>query len=123
MDNSLTVKERAKAINTLVGKRIRLFRHERGLSQDQVGGHLGITFQQVQKYERGFNRTSAGVLQNLADLYEVAVADFFAPANSNDLRPSSRGELETIRALRKIKSESSIKHLRDTVKFLADLEG
>lgn len=123
MKNELTTKEKAEETNILVGKRIRLFRQQRGLSQEQVGEHLGVTFQQLQKYERGINRTSAGILQNLADLYKVTVADFFAPAKEGGLESFSKVQFQTIRTLHEIKNEDSIKHLRRTIKFLVELEG
>src|SRR5215813_14389623 len=43
-----------------VGRRVRALRMERGMSQTDLGGELGLTFQQVQKYEKGTNRISAG---------------------------------------------------------------
>jgi transcriptional regulator with XRE-family HTH domain len=60
-----------------VGSRLRLRRNLIGLSQDQLGKALGLTFQQIQKYERGANRMGASRLFQVARLLKVPVAYFF----------------------------------------------
>lgn len=60
-----------------IGKRIKLQRLACGLSQTDVAKRLGITFQQIQKYERGVNRVGAGRLQEVANLLGVTPAFFF----------------------------------------------
>lgn len=60
-----------------VARRLRAARLTAGVSQETAGKHLGITFQQVQKYENGANRVSAGSLGMLAQLYKVPVGWFF----------------------------------------------
>lgn len=60
-----------------VGQRMRRARKDRGLSQTQLGDALGITFQQVQKYERGFNRVSASKLFDAAQVLGLPVSFFF----------------------------------------------
>jgi DNA-binding XRE family transcriptional regulator len=60
-----------------VGRRVRTFRLEKGLSQEQLGDQLGLTFQQVQKYEKGINRIGAGRLQRIANILEIPVGNFF----------------------------------------------
>jgi DNA-binding Xre family transcriptional regulator len=60
-----------------VGRRVRTFRLEKRLSQEQLGDQLGLTFQQVQKYEKGINRIGAGRLQRIANILEIPVGDFF----------------------------------------------
>lgn len=54
-----------------VGRRIRLLRVERGFSQEDLGEQLGISFQQVQKYEKGANRLSVGRLADIAKLLKT----------------------------------------------------
>lgn len=75
-----TGKRTVDPIDEYVGKRVRARRKMLGLSQTQVGNHLGITFQQVQKYERGTNRIGSGRLFRLADFLDVDVAYFFEGA-------------------------------------------
>jgi transcriptional regulator with XRE-family HTH domain len=62
-----------------VGRRVRVFRLQKGLSQEKLGDALGITFQQVQKYEKGTNRIGAGRLQRIAEVLDVPVTSFFTP--------------------------------------------
>ncbi|MDE2495642.1 MAG: helix-turn-helix transcriptional regulator, partial [Alphaproteobacteria bacterium] len=50
------------AVDRVIGARIRAYRHERGLSQGDLAAKLGLTFQQVQKYENGLNRVAASRL-------------------------------------------------------------
>jgi transcriptional regulator with XRE-family HTH domain len=65
-----------------VGSRVRLRRKTLGISQGKLGDALGLTFQQVQKYEKGTNRIGASRLQQIAQILQVQVSFFFecAPA-------------------------------------------
>lgn len=67
----------AGPVDMHVGQRIRLRRNLMGLSQEKLGEALGLTFQQVQKYERGANRVSASRLYELARVMDVPVGFFF----------------------------------------------
>jgi len=67
----------ANAYDDHVAKRIRMARKARGMSQTEFGQPLGISFQQIQKYESGKNRVSAGRLFEMANLLEVDVSYFF----------------------------------------------
>ncbi len=64
-------------IDVQVGSRVRLRRNMLGLSQEKLGEALGLTFQQVQKYERGANRISAGCLHHLGRVLDVPVSFFY----------------------------------------------
>jgi transcriptional regulator with XRE-family HTH domain len=68
------------ATDVAVGRRIKSRRLLLGLSQMELGHRLGITFQQIQKYEKGTNRVSAGRLQQIAQLFKVPVSFFFEGA-------------------------------------------
>jgi transcriptional regulator with XRE-family HTH domain len=65
------------AIDAHVGSRLRMRRVEQGMSQEKLAQAFGLTFQQVQKYERGTNRMGASRLQQAADILGVAVSYFF----------------------------------------------
>ena len=67
----------ANTVDTHVGQRIRDKRNERGMSQTEVANALGVTFQQVQKYERGTNRVGASRLFDLSRILSVPVQYFF----------------------------------------------
>lgn len=69
--------EAANPVDVHVGLRVRLRRKQMGLSQERLAEGLGLTFQQVQKYERGSNRISASKLFEISKLLEVPVAYFF----------------------------------------------
>lgn len=73
-------KKRPNPIDIHVGSRIRLRRNLLGLSQEKLGESLGITFQQIQKYEKGTNRVGASRLQAIASILEVPVSYFFQDA-------------------------------------------
>ncbi len=65
------------SVDTHVGQRVRMRRTLLGYSQERLGEAIGLTFQQVQKYERGSNRISAGTLYRLSQVLEVPVNFFF----------------------------------------------
>ena len=67
-------------IDELVGQRIRWRRKELKWTQEQLSEKLGLTFQQVQKYEKGVNRISAGRLYELASVLDVEIGYFFEGA-------------------------------------------
>lgn len=60
-----------------VGRRLRVFRHNKGMTQAELADKVGIRFQQIQKYETGANRVSASRLCDIAKVLEVPVASFF----------------------------------------------
>jgi transcriptional regulator with XRE-family HTH domain len=64
-------------VDVHVGRRLREMRLLRGLSQSALGKRLGVTFQQIQKYERGANRLSASMLWHAAEALNVPVSSFF----------------------------------------------
>lgn len=64
-------------IDRHVGARIRLRRNAMGLSQEKLAEGLGITFQQVQKYEKGTNRVGASRLQHIAAILDAPISFFF----------------------------------------------
>ena len=78
------------AIDLHVGKRVRLRRTLLGLSQEQLGAELNITFQQVQKYERGANRISASRLWDMSQILDVPVSYFFDDMSEATMRGSPR---------------------------------
>src|SRR3979411_2352699 len=70
-------KKPLNSIDKHVGSRVRTRRMMLGMSQTQLGEALGITFQQVQKYEKGTNRISASRLQHVSEILKVQVPFFF----------------------------------------------
>lgn len=68
-------------IDVAVGERIRQLRKERRITQTELAEAIGLTFQQIQKYEKARNRISASKLVQIADYFEVDIAELFVPAN------------------------------------------
>ncbi len=64
-------------IDRLVGARVRMARKELKLSQEKLGLQVGLTFQQIQKYERGTNRISAGILYEFSKILEKPITYFY----------------------------------------------
>ncbi|MBO6900634.1 MAG: helix-turn-helix transcriptional regulator [Rhizobiaceae bacterium] len=81
-------KKKPNPIDAHVGSRIRLRRNMLEMSQEKLGEMLGITFQQVQKYEKGTNRVGASRLQAIASILSVPPAFFFEGAPGMDSEPS-----------------------------------
>ena len=120
-------------IDIHVGGRVRLRRMMLGMSQEKLGEQLGITFQQIQKYEKGTNRIGASRLQNIATVLSVPVGFFFdgAPGqgtNGNadsksgsyvvDFLSSSEG-LQLNRAFVRISDSKVRRRIVDLVRALA----
>ncbi|RFC62926.1 XRE family transcriptional regulator [Fulvimarina endophytica] len=80
-------KKTPNPIDTHVGSRVRLRRNMLGFSQEKLGESLGITFQQVQKYEKGTNRIGASRLQRISEVLNVPVSFFFEDAPSEAAAP------------------------------------
>lgn len=76
------VKKIPNPIDRHVGSRVRMRRVMLGMSQEKLGGALGLTFQQVQKYEKGTNRIGASRLQQISRTLDVPPAFFFEGAPS-----------------------------------------
>lgn len=121
-----------------VGKKIRQRRTMLGLSQEAVGDALGVTFQQVQKYERGVNRVGSSRLYDFSKLLAVNVGYFFEEMDRNTASPQaagvaedapapfehekmySRETLEMMRAYYRISDPKVRKRVFELVKSLAD---
>jgi transcriptional regulator with XRE-family HTH domain len=131
-------KKQANPIDVQVGNRVRIRRMLIGMSQERLGDMLGLTFQQVQKYEKGVNRIGAGRLFEVARILNVPV-DFFYEGVSAQLagQPGtsepegtppvmefvSSGEgLQLSLAFMKIKDAKVRKRVLDLVKSLAEEE-
>jgi transcriptional regulator with XRE-family HTH domain len=77
-----------------VGSRVRMRRMMLGMSQEKLGDSLGLTFQQVQKYEKGTNRIGASRLQQISQILQVPVSFFFEGAPSAQLSGRHEGMSE-----------------------------
>jgi transcriptional regulator with XRE-family HTH domain len=113
-------------VDVLVGQCIRMHRLTRGMSQTALATELGLTFQQVQKYERGANRVGAGRLVRIAEILEVPVQLLFRDVLSNakkladEASPlewlSEPGTMRLIQAYRRVRKP----HLRRAIVNLVE---
>src|SRR6201990_1685418 len=87
----MLMKKAPNPIDKHVGSRVRMRRMMLTMSQEKLGDALGLTFQQVQKYEKGTNRIGASRLQQISQILQVPGAFFFegAPIIARDCDPSS----------------------------------
>ena len=85
-------------MDALIGQRLRARRMEQHVSQAELGEHLGVTFQQVQKYEKGVNRIGAVRLQQIANCLETDVTYFMGDMASG--KPRAPSKLSTFMATR-----------------------
>jgi transcriptional regulator with XRE-family HTH domain len=114
MGAGMMVKPRVKGTTSddvEVGQRIRARRMAKGMSQTELGAMLGVTFQQVQKYEKGVNRVGAGRLVRVAEALEVPVSFFFGATDNGVGSVETRailGFLDTSYALRLLRAFSRI---------------
>lgn len=128
--------EGSTGVDVFVGQRLRELRMLAGLSQTEVAAALGLTFQQLQKYERGFNRVSASRLFTLAQFFHVPVSVFFdgldehAPAvetTGNDGRGEgtlrSREALMLARHFQRIRDPLVRAAIRDLAERCASIGG
>jgi transcriptional regulator with XRE-family HTH domain len=92
---TLTAKKAPNPIDKHVGSRVRMRRMMMNMSQEKLGDALGLTFQQVQKYEKGTNRIGASRLQQISEILQVPVSFFFegAPSVPGGTAPSGMGEV------------------------------
>ncbi|MBB3593885.1 transcriptional regulator with XRE-family HTH domain [Rhizobium sp. BK529] len=127
------MKEEPHSVDVHVGKTIRIQRLLRKVSQTELGDRVGVTFQQIQKYEKGSNRVSASMLVEIAGALNVDVRTFFddltAPAaNANDNpAPSeefviSREGVQLNAAFFSIKNEQVRKKILKLVQAIASTE-
>jgi transcriptional regulator with XRE-family HTH domain len=137
---------RASPIDVHVGSRVRLRRTLLGMSQEKLGEALGLTFQQIQKYERGVNRIGASRLFDLARVLDVPIGFFFddmSPELGGNAANRARGSafgfaegqegfeddtlhrretLELVRAYYRITDPSVRKRVFDLIKTLSPSE-
>jgi transcriptional regulator with XRE-family HTH domain len=127
-------KKQANPVDIQVGNRVRIRRMLIGMSQEKLGELLSLTFQQVQKYEKGVNRIGAGRLYDVSRILGVPIDYFYEgistqPANAGEdgappvMEFVSSGEgLQLSLAFMKIKDSKVRKRVLDLVKSLAEEE-
>jgi transcriptional regulator with XRE-family HTH domain len=123
---------RADSRDAEVGRRVRSRRLECRLSQTELADRIGVTFQQVQKYEKGVNRIGAGRLQRISEALEVPISFFFGSGNGSTTKENSAtsesvfgflqtsGSVRIVKAFHKIRSRKARQLLVEMAEELAD---
>jgi transcriptional regulator with XRE-family HTH domain len=120
--------QRIHRVDRLVGERVRLLRLARGISQTALGSRIGVTFQQVQKYEKGVNRISASKIVEIANTLGVDVSDLFEGAAESTATSDARErdayiptavDLSIIRTLSEIRDTKMKRRILDLISSLA----
>ena len=130
-------KKTPNPIDKHVGARVRMRRMMLNMSQEKLGDALGLTFQQIQKYEKGTNRIGASRVQQISGILQVPVSFFFegaphapghspsgmaeapSPAYVSDFLATSDG-LSLVKAFQRIKSAKLRRKVVDLVEQIAD---
>jgi transcriptional regulator with XRE-family HTH domain len=86
----------ATPMDALVGSRLRTRRKQLRISQEKLGKEVGVSFQQVQKYENGTNRIGAGRLAEISKVLDVPVAYFFTGNSANTASDGERADTRAI---------------------------
>lgn len=137
-----TVSVSKKDVDVHVGSRLRLRRTMMGLSQEALANAVGITFQQVQKYEKGSNAMNSSRLYEFSTFMNIPISYFFDGLSSSSLSQeksphhavgfeepaelfdhktvSDRESLEMMKAFRRIREQTLRKRLSDLVRAVAD---
>ena len=105
-----------------LGKRIRLRRVEQKISQAELGDKLGVSFQQVQKYEKGVNRVGAGRLQQIATALNAPVTFFYEGANGKQHEIDSLLFLDSKFSLRLLRAYSRVTDQKVQRQFVSLIE-
>src|ERR1700688_5013503 len=102
------------ALDIAVGQRIKVERLSRRMSQTELAEKIGVSFQQVQKYEKGVNRVGAGRLTRIAEVLNVSVSTFFGKSVFSEVPDSKSASvvqhLTVPGALRLVQAFSRIKN-------------
>lgn len=106
-------------VDIRVGANLKTLRQQREFTQSELGEVLGITFQQIQKYEKGTNRISASKLFEIAQFFNIGVSSFFEgcgdKANNNSIISLSKTALDTATALDKIEDPKAKKQIKQLI--------
>lgn len=112
-----------------IASKVRMFRINAGMTQMEVAGHLGISPQQVQKYEQGKNKISAARLEAMANLFSISMSDFFIDSalgmseeSAEFIHKLDRGTANMLRKYRAISSPPLRKIVREVTYMLSDYD-
>lgn len=117
--------EATQAVDRYVGSKIKWYRIQRGLSQDELASRLGISYQQLHKYENGANSASAGRLADIASHLGVTVHEFFIGCGESETESwmdeaSNREQLMLAKYYNQIKDPHGRRAVQQLVRSLCE---
>jgi len=103
------------------GARLRVARELAKMSQSDLGTHLGVTFQQIQKFEKGTNRISASRIVKISEILDIDVRYLLGIQvdSQPDMLPLSRNEIKLLAAIRKIENKDALAKTTDLLASIA----
>jgi transcriptional regulator with XRE-family HTH domain len=107
------LQKRAQKIDKVIGRNIRIHRLARKMSQTELGDQLGVSFQQVQKYENGTNRVGSGRLYQIAAIVGVHVSTFFKGGETAE-RAAGSGLLDLLAEPQSVRLIRAFSKITDT---------
>lgn len=114
------MKRQPSQVDIEIGNAIRIVRHAMGFSQAELADRIGISFQQLQKYERGLNRVSASRLLEIADVLGVTPSYLFAARPGMTVSIPDRRMLEAITVAGRIQDRDALRRWLDVGRSLAE---
>jgi transcriptional regulator with XRE-family HTH domain len=109
------LQKRAQKIDKVIGRNIRIHRLAKKMSQTELGDQLGVSFQQVQKYENGTNRVGSGRLYQIAAILGVHVSTFFNGGETAEReRPAESGLLDLLAEPQSVRLIRAFSKITDT---------
>ena len=122
----MKTKGKANPIDEHVGKRLRQKRDLSGMSQERLAEHVGVTFQQIQKYENGQNRISASRLYEFSQILKVPISFFFESfdtvSNQNDTIATGLSDGVTQEGLAGYANPMETKEARELIRHYFSLQ-
>ena len=88
------------SVDAYIGEKIRGYRNQKKISQEELGKKIGVTFQQVQKYEKGVNRITSSRLDEIARIFDCELADLLPVRTARGRRPKGLSIVDRVTATR-----------------------
>lgn len=114
-------------IHKIIGKKLRELRNQSGLSQTQMASKLGISYQQIQKYEKGVNCPNVTRLFQIADVFKVEPIKLFLPEGYKEEKKRTsqleKDEISVLQLYRKLSRKSQKKAVREMLQAILFAHG
>ena len=109
VSNKSIAKDKERTLNQQLGERLRFFRMLKGFTQADLAAHVGVSFQQVQKWERGQNRLSTARLMMLCELFQINLSDFIQSQEDHNTIPTlTKAEVQLLTAYRALEPHKQL---------------